>query len=188
MIVFVVPSLVAYLLATCRPRAVARAVSGFIVDPFERQFGAWLASHVGQERRVAFPRWAYSDPPAAVVVKVSVVRVLASLSHVHPRNPFGRPRVSVRLACRLASLFSKAAAGSDATAFEIARVDDLRPSAVAQAKPVPSLVHLSGYGGQIIDNESTKSLARKIELWIHRSIMPDSKSFANTSDQAFPAS
>lgn len=73
------------LLPPCRPSAICGLIVPVIVDSIDR-LSIRPVSHISKEIRESFPAIAHRYPPATVVLERSVIRVMAALHHVVPRE------------------------------------------------------------------------------------------------------
>jgi hypothetical protein len=141
------------LLRICDPFAIGGFVTSIIVDAIERQ-ARWAITHVGKEVFKCEPTLANTNSSSAVIKKIRVLRIAASLKHRFP---------AVISRCAGLSMLGKratlASAANRIFASEADASNDALVSAVANDKPASRFPF---YMGESDDRQSSKALSCNI--------------------------
>lgn len=139
-------ALIVVLFGASGPATVFRRVSGIVVNAIQAMPVTGSAAHVSQEVLVQAPSGADSDASGTVVLKPSMVRVIAAAQHGSPSSVLRTFLAVASLAVAKVAglglfshhLASEASTGCASFGFQAERIDHMSAGAVTQTLPVGS--------------------------------------------------
>lgn len=166
---FGVSSVVALDHSRC-PATIVWAVTGIVIDSFNRVLRGWPRTHVSVKQGEIKPPITNLNPPSTVIVPTREGSVFASLYHVRPNHVF---RESPKAVCRESfrgQLLFKAPAGLDVSVRQVARSSARFFATITEA--IPQIIRCSRIFNtlacKLSNNKPAKPEAIKVSKFLVR--------------------